>query len=480
MHTTHNKAKLAKYFLMCTDTILIIMFFVCTIEYTTSGHIFNIDLFSRIEFSTWHFFFVPILIISLNRIFVMMGMYRFRQLGGITNQLLELIVVSSFSVGLVVFTANLIKINDTNRPFPVLFWLTTLVFFILYRLAVFAILYWVRRKKRNLRNIVMVGINPRSISLSKVLETPGLGYNIIGFVDDRADMGVKVPKLDKPVLCDLSHIEEVISTRAVDLVLLALPMRSYYDKIAEIIKLCAIQGVEVLIVTDLFNVSSNIQYNTNLGFDTSFISYDVDLHTEFQYSFQRVFDFVASAIALLLLSPVFVLITLGILLDDGFPVFFVQDRIGLNKRRFKMLKFRTMVRDADRMQLLLEERNEADGPAFKITNDPRITRIGKFLRQTSLDEIPQFVNVFLGSMSLVGPRPLPVRDFKLFYQNEHRRRFSIKPGITGLWQVGGRDETDFEEWMRLDLQYVDNWSIILNLKILLKTIYVVFSKKGAC
>ena len=480
MHTPHNKAKLAEYFLMCTDTILVIILFVCTIEYTTSGQFFKLNLFRRIEFSTWHFFFIPILIILLNRTFVMIGMYRFRQLGGVTNQLLELVVVSSFGVGLVVFTANLISANGTNRPFPVLFWLITLFFFILYRLAVFTILHWVRSKKRNLRNIVMVGINPRSISLSKVLETPGLGYNMIGFVDNRVDLGIKEPKTDKPVLCDLSHIEQVISTRAVDLVLIALPMRSYYDKIAEIIKLCAIQGVEALIITDLFNVSANIQSNTSLGFDTSFISYDVDLHTEFQYSLQRVFDFVISSIALLLLSPVFVLITIGILLDDGWPVFFVQDRIGLNKRRFKMLKFRTMVRDAGRMQMLLEERNEADGPAFKITNDPRVTRVGKFLRQTSLDEIPQFVNVFLGSMSLVGPRPLPVRDFKLFYRNEHRRRFSIKPGITGLWQVGGRDETDFEEWMRLDLQYVDNWSIILNLKLLLKTIYVVFSKKGAC
>ena len=144
-----------------------------------------------------------------------------------------------------------------------------------------------------------------------------------------------------------------------------------------------------------------------------------------------------------------------------------------------MLKFRTMVRNADQQQSLLEDQNEADGPAFKITNDPRITQVGKFLRKTSLDEIPQFLNVFMGSMSIVGPRPLPIRDFKLFYQNEHRRRFSKKPGITGLWQVGGRNEQDFEEWMRLDLEYVDNWSLILNLKIIIKTIFVVLSRKGA-
>jgi exopolysaccharide biosynthesis polyprenyl glycosylphosphotransferase len=300
----------------------------------------------------------------------------------------------------------------------------------------------------------------------------------MGFVDNKLGIEINGQKLDKPVLCDLSEIEQFISTRPVDAVLLALPMRSYYDKIAEIIKLCAIQGIETRIVTDLFDIPSHIRQETDLGSDTSFISYHVDLHTEFQYSVARAFDFVISSIAILVLSPVFFLITLIILLSDGWPVFFVQDRIGLNKRRFKMLKFRTMVRNADQIQSLLEDQNEADGAAFKITNDPRITRVGKFLRKTSLDEIPQLLNVFMGSMSLVGPRPLPIRDFKLFYQNEHRRRFSVKPGITGLWQVGGRNDIDFEEWMRLDLEYVDNWSFVLDLKIFIKTFSVVLSRKG--
>ncbi len=324
-----------------------------------------------------------------------------------------------------------------------------------------------------------MGINHRSIFLSKRLENPELGYNIIGFVDNKLNIESNAQKLDKPVLCDLSGIEELISTRPVDVVLIALPIRSYYDKIAEIIKLCAIQGLETRIVTDLFDTPSRIRRETDIGFGTPYISYDVDLHTGFQYSVARAFDLVISSTAILVLSPVFFLITLIILLGDGWPVFFVQDRIGLNKRVFKMLKFRTMVRNADQIQSLLEDQNEADGPAFKIINDPRITRFGKFLRKTSLDETPQFLNVFMGSMGLVGPRPLPIRDFKLFYQNEHRRRFSTKPGITGLWQVGGRNEQDFEEWMRLDLEYVDNWSLILNLKIFIKTILVVFSRKGA-
>ena len=479
MRSTHKKARFVRFLLKVVDAAVVMLLFICTTEYARSGDIFRLDLFGHIEFSAWHLFLFFFLIVLLNRIFVGMGMYNFRQLGGWPNQLWQVIIASSAGVAIVISAVNLIGVTGVPRPFPILFWLVTLGFFIVYRIVVFTVLYWIRSKKRNIRNVVMVGINPRSISLSKRLENPELGYNILGFVDNKSSIGINAQKTDKPVLCELPEIGQLISTRPIDTVLLALPMRSYYDKIHEIINLCAIQGIETRIVTDLFDIPSHIRQETNLGSDTSFISYDVDLHTEFQYSLVRAFDLIISSIAILVLSPVFFLIALIILLTDGRPVFFAQDRIGLKKRHFKMLKFRTMVRNAEQMQAQLEDLNEADGAAFKITNDPRITAFGKFLRKTSLDEIPQFLNVFVGTMSLVGPRPLPVRDFKLFYRNEHRRRFSVKPGITGLWQVGGRNEIDFEEWMRLDLEYVDNWSLILDLKIFIKTFFVVLSRKGA-
>jgi len=479
MRVSHKKSQFGVMVIKCADTALIMFLFVCTMEYAKSGYIFNLDVLRRIEFALWHFFPLIFLIILLNRVFVNMGVYNFRQLGGWPKHLWQIAITSSVGVTIVVFAANLIGITGIAAPFPVLFWLTTLGFFIVYRIVVLAVLFWVRNRKRNIRNVIIVGINPRSISLAKRLENPKLGFNISGFVDNKVGIDTNGSKLNKPVLCKLSEIEQFISTRPVDAVLLALPMRSYYDRIAEIIKLCAIQGIETRIITDLFDVPSHIHQEAGLGSDTSFISYDVGLHSEFQYNMKRFFDLVISAIAILALSPVFFLIALIILLSDGWPVIFSQDRIGLKKRYFKMLKFRTMVQNADQMQSSLEGQNEADGAAFKITNDPRITRIGKFLRKTSLDEIPQFLNVFVGAMSLVGPRPLPIRDFKLFYQNEHRRRFSVKPGITGLWQVGGRGETDFEEWMRLDLEYVDHWSLMLDLKIFVKTFSVVLSRKGA-
>ncbi|MCI5144035.1 MAG: sugar transferase, partial [Candidatus Electrothrix sp. AR3] len=133
----------------------------------------------------------------------------------------------------------------------------------------------------------------------------------------------------------------------------------------------------------------------------------------------------------------------------------------------------------EKLQVQLEEQNEIQGAAFKMTEDPRVTKIGKILRRTSLDEIPQFVNVLIGNMSIIGPRPLPIRDFERFYKNNHRRRFSVKPGITGLWQISGRSDIDFEDWMNLDLQYIADWSLWMDFKILFKTIFVVFHGTGA-
>jgi lipopolysaccharide/colanic/teichoic acid biosynthesis glycosyltransferase len=172
-------------------------------------------------------------------------------------------------------------------------------------------------------------------------------------------------------------------------------------------------------------------------------------------------------------------IALAIRLDTSGPVFFLQRRVGLNKRTFRLVKFRTMHIDAEQRQKDLEHLNQAEGPIFKIFNDPRVTRVGRFLRRTSLDELPQLANVVLGHMSLVGPRPLPLRDVSLFDRGEQRRRFSVKPGLTCLWVVAGRSALPFAEWLRLDLWYIDHWSITLDLKILIRTVPVVLRGTGA-
>jgi exopolysaccharide biosynthesis polyprenyl glycosylphosphotransferase len=193
-----------------------------------------------------------------------------------------------------------------------------------------------------------------------------------------------------------------------------------------------------------------------------------------------VVDFLGSMALLLATSPLFLAAALAVRLTSPGPVLFRQRRAGLNGHPFTMLKFRTMVTNAEQLKHELAKLNEMSGPVFKVTNDPRVTPVGRFLRKWSVDELPQLWNVFRGEMSLVGPRPLPVDEVARFDDMAHRRRLSVKPGLTCLWQVSGRNNvTDFKEWVRLDLHYIDNWSIWLDLKILLRTIPAVFSGAGA-
>jgi exopolysaccharide biosynthesis polyprenyl glycosylphosphotransferase len=201
---------------------------------------------------------------------------------------------------------------------------------------------------------------------------------------------------------------------------------------------------------------------------------------EFSWSLmlKSVFDRVGAAILLILTSPLFVVVPVVIKLTSRGPAFFRQSRAGLRGKQFTMYKFRSMRSDAEQRRAELEILNEMEGAAFKMANDPRVTRFGRFLRRTSIDELPQLVNVLKGNMSLVGPRPLCVCDVDRFKEWQ-RRRQTMKPGITCLWQISGRSMVDFETWMKLDLQYIDNWSPALDLRILLKTIPLVILCKGA-
>jgi exopolysaccharide biosynthesis polyprenyl glycosylphosphotransferase len=194
---------------------------------------------------------------------------------------------------------------------------------------------------------------------------------------------------------------------------------------------------------------------------------------------KRAIDIVGSIAGLIVFAPLFVIVAIAIKLTSRGPVIYAQERCGLNKRPLRMYKFRSMSADADRLQTSLEERNEASGPVFKIRDDPRVTPLGRLLRKSSLDELPQLWNVLRGDMSLVGPRPLPWRDVQRITRPSAMRRVSMRPGLTCLWQVQGRNNLDFERWVELDLEYIDSWSLGLDLWIMLKTIPAVLSANGA-
>ena len=194
---------------------------------------------------------------------------------------------------------------------------------------------------------------------------------------------------------------------------------------------------------------------------------------------KRLLDVIGAVAGLLLLSPLFLATAIAIRSTSEGPIFFSQERYGYRRRMFRMYKFRSMVANAPELMAELEDQNEAVGPIFKIRRDPRITPVGRILRTTSIDELPQLWNVLIGDMSLVGPRPMTVRDVSLFSEATLMRRFSVKPGITGLWQVSGRSDASFDQWIKFDFSYIDDWSLGLDFRILARTVTTVLRRSGA-
>jgi exopolysaccharide biosynthesis polyprenyl glycosylphosphotransferase len=256
---------------------------------------------------------------------------------------------------------------------------------------------------------------------------------------------------------------------------------TYFEQVEYIIRACELEGVEVWLIADFFATQISRTSFDEL-FNRPLLVFRTTPETSWQSVIKHVMDVVGAFLLLvgLIVIPVIPLIAVLIKLTSPGPVFFRQQRSGQNGAPFTLFKFRTMITNAEQLKHELEAMNEMSGPVFKVTNDPRITRVGKWLRRYSLDELPQLFNVLHGEMSLVGPRPLPVDEVKRFSDLAHRRRLSVKPGITCLWQISGRNQiTDFKDWVRLDLEYIDNWSLWLDVKILLRTLPAVFAATGA-
>ena len=276
----------------------------------------------------------------------------------------------------------------------------------------------------------------------------------------------------------VEQLNSVIADQPVDEVLVALPIDKYGPLVETIVRQCEEQGIIVRVRTEMSRLQVARSYVDELQ-GVPVMTIQSGPADSWQLIMKRVIDVVGSAALLVALAPLFAVVAWLIRKDSPGPVFFTQERIGFNKRLFRLIKFRTMEDGADHQQSKLEHLNEAAGPVFKIKSDPRVTRVGKFLRRFSIDELPQLVNVLKGDMSLVGPRPLPLRDFDRFDTQWHKRRLSVKPGMTCLWQVNGRSNVTFDHWVQMDLEYIDNWSLGLDMKILLKTIPAIMKGSGA-
>lgn len=397
--------------------------------------------------------------------------YRLKTPGKILSELFWGLGISFMAFIAVLF---FLKISFSTTA-VLIFFGADLLLLMLFRFSLMGSLKYYRKHGRSKRNAIIIGTDKQAREIAnRILENKGWGIQILGFQDYHRT-GLWSFR-DIPLLGHPDGLSEIISNSQVDYIIIAvdvhdLPLTAHAFAIGEEM------GVTVCLISDpYFHPISTARPTNFMEFPS--VVYSSVPTIRWQLLTKTCLDRIGGIIGILLSIPVGLLAAMAIKIEDGGPIFFRQIRSGKNGKKFTMYKFRTMVTDAEKLQSKLMEKNEMSGHAFKIKKDPRITRIGGWLRRSSVDELPQFINVLRGDMSLVGPRP-PLPTEVTNYDRWHRRKLSVKPGLTCLWQVNGRNNVDFDHWMKLDLEYIDNWSIWLDAKILLKTVPAIFKGSGA-
>jgi exopolysaccharide biosynthesis polyprenyl glycosylphosphotransferase len=407
------------------------------------------------------------------------GLYRSRRIGLLVSEWWDIAKAVAMGTLILAGLAVVLRLVAVDRRFLAVLFVAGLVGTVLTRSALRLVLGEVRRKGRNLRNLVIVGCGPRGARLgTEIWKRPELGYLLLGYIDDIPPPRSSLHGQPEKLLGGLKDAPTILGGLEVDEVMICLPLRSQYETIARLITVATEMGLIVRMPADFFELKlarAEVEHLDKIPM----VTLSEPTPSSLGLLMKRTLDVVCAGAALVLSAPLFLVLAIAIKLESPGPVFFGQERVGLGRRKFRMWKFRSMVRDAESQLAKLEQLNEVKGAAFKIRQDPRVTRVGRLLRKLSLDELPQLANVLIGEMSLVGPRPLPLRDVERIPNGWQMRRFSMKPGITCLWQVNGRHKIDFHHWMELDLQYIDNWSPGLDLEIMMKTIPAVLRGTGA-
>lgn len=422
-----------------------------------------------------------ILVVVIPTWYFLMG--RFGMYASLRTRPYSHLVLASAKVhflgGLILTTGiYFVESKGFSRGFAAYFLTLSFLFLLSARLILKAGLAMIRRRGYNCRNILVVGSNGKSREFIRLIEEHATwGLRVAGIVSAPDEEVVKsfegyknlgsIDNLSR--ICRITTVDEVVFCVSKELRPIT---EKYFTEMAEM-------GITFRMVLDHYN------YSKPKG-ELDFFPGQLPILTLYSREFdpgamflKRCLDIMGGSVGLILMLLFLPLVACGIRIDSPGPIFFGQERVGKHGRRFRCWKFRSMHVDAELRKKELQRLNEMNGAVFKITNDPRVTRFGRFLRRTSIDELPQFWNVLRGEMSLVGTRPPTVDELEL-YQNWHMKRISIKPGITGLWQVSGRNRIkDFDEIVKLDIRYIENWSIGLDLRILLKTVFEVLSLRGA-
>ncbi|XOF33663.1 MAG: sugar transferase [Candidatus Electrothrix sp. YB6] len=420
-------------------------------------------------------------------IFRLTGCYRsYRIQSQFQIHLRTIKAVSGIFVG-TILALFLLHENNVSRMLLALFAAILTGFLLLSKSIIYYTLRHYRARSYNTRNILIIGTDRRAERIIRSIQQhKGTGYQLLGCLRPYQDSTGQPERSDAKeknmrILGSVTALPLILTERIVDEVVFAADI-GRIEHVHEYIQFAESIGVNIHIVPD-FQLEkimyqpeiASVSLQDFVGFPTLALS--TTSQRQNALLVKEIMDYLVAGSGLILLSPFFLLIMLLIKATSEGPAFFIQQRCGLHGRTFPLIKFRTMVNNAEKLRKTLEQKNEVDGPVFKISNDPRVTRVGRFLRRTSIDELPQLLNVLLGHMSLVGPRPpLPAEVRK--YEPWQRRRLSMKPGLTCTWQVNGRNNVTFDRWMRLDLEYIDNWSLRLDIKILLKTMKEVITLHG--
>ena len=401
------------------------------------------------------------------------GLYRLSPRWKVWTEIRDVIRATLIVIALTLSSLFLFNQDDVSRLFLLLLFIAEPTVTLAGRLGLRAAFEALRRRGHNERYMVIAGTGQLAQDFADDLERHhGLGIKVIGHLSAPLE---PPPVVTRPILGEIDQIEDILHAQVVDELGVCLP-ESASRYLEPITGLAAGEGKTVRVATDL--VDERLPGAVEEVFDRFMVRSIVnDGHREVSLVFKRLIDIAGSAIGLVILSPLFLLTALAMRLADNGSVIFGQTRIGLHGRPFTMFKFRSMVPDAEDRLHEVQHLNERNGAAFKATNDPRITGLGRFLRRSSIDELPQLWNVLTGSMSLVGPRP-PLPGEVEEYDIWHRRRLSMKPGITGLWQVEARHDPDFDRWVEQDLVYIDDWSIWLDFKILARTLPAMLAHGG--
>lgn len=456
---------------LAAGTALILVLISVNLPHMPGG----VEAFLSVRVSVKNVLLLVLLLTSWPLVFHLFGLYESRYLRHIESEAGRVIAAATVAAGVAtVFPLTTVSGALTVSHLPQ-FWLAAIALCLLVRIGRRAVGHL---HGRHARRTLIVGTGPLADGVCRdIADDPTSRCEVVGFLDEPSNGALAAVSLGKQTLGTVDELEQILMHEVIDEVVMALPVKSCYQQIQHAMAVCERAGVQATYAADLFE--STVAFPRYHGHgDRAFVAMLV-APDGYRLVIKRAIDIIGAAAALVVLAPVMALVAIAIKLTSPGPIIYSQNRCGHNKRPFRMYKFRSMFAGAEKLQEALEERNEATGPVFKIRDDPRITPVGRWLRRSSLDELPQLWNVLLGDMSLVGPRPLPNRDMHRISRPSDMRRFSMRPGITCLWQVQGRNNLDFERWVELDLEYIDTWSLSLDFQLLVLTIPAVLSGNGA-